>query len=238
MECSEIDCAKPVHSRGLCQPHYRQVMRREKDAEVGSRRPGPAPDPSARRSRYKAKTRSLATDNHCANGHPWTDETIYQPPNGQRRQCRLCIRGSQQRYKGREVDTVTPIHPRGSATCRNGHEYPENPPRKVDGARICYACNEDNRRKQVYGLTSEQYAEMYAKQKGKCDTCKRAFKNSKDTHIDHEHDSGVVRAILCGGCNLILGHAGDDADRLRALAAYVETHHKRIQALLDEDDSV
>lgn len=42
--------------------------------------------------------------------------------------------------------------------------------------------------------------------------------------IDHDHETGLVRTILCSNCNSALGHAKDDADRLRGLAEYIELH--------------
>jgi len=40
--------------------------------------------------------------------------------------------------------------------------------------------------------------------------------------IDHCHDSGRVRGILCKDCNLVLGWMKDTPARLRALADYLE----------------
>lgn len=41
-------------------------------------------------------------------------------------------------------------------------------------------------------------------------------------HIDHDHDSGVVRAVLCGPCNQALGLLRDRADVIRGLADLIE----------------
>lgn len=40
--------------------------------------------------------------------------------------------------------------------------------------------------------------------------------------IDHDHESGNVRGLLCHPCNVVLGFVRDNPDRLRALINYLE----------------
>jgi hypothetical protein len=49
-------------------------------------------------------------------------------------------------------------------------------------------------------------------------------------HVDHDHDTGAVRALLCFTCNGGLGHFKDDPNLLHVAAFYVE-HHRERQAL-------
>lgn len=69
-----------------------------------------------------------------------------------------------------------------------------------------------------YGLTVEQYDQLYAHQGGRCAACRRV----DDLCVDHNHETGEVRALLCHGCNTALGMLKDDPLRIRALAAYAE----------------
>lgn len=40
--------------------------------------------------------------------------------------------------------------------------------------------------------------------------------------VDHDHTSGKVRGLLCASCNFAIGNMGDDPDKLRAAANYLE----------------
>lgn len=71
-----------------------------------------------------------------------------------------------------------------------------------------------------YGLTLEQFEQMFVDQRGLCAGCSEA----RPLVVDHCHATGKVRALLCRSCNRSLGFARDDPTLMRALAAYVERH--------------
>ena len=73
-------------------------------------------------------------------------------------------------------------------------------------------------RKCKYGLTEEQFEAMWNEQGGLCAACGDPLVTGD---VDHNHETGEVRGILCHGCNTALGFAKDSASRLRALAYYV-----------------
>ncbi|WP_331717276.1 endonuclease VII domain-containing protein [Yinghuangia sp. ASG 101] len=72
--------------------------------------------------------------------------------------------------------------------------------------------------KRQYGITRERHLEMVAEQVGRCAICTVA----KAEHVDHDHETGRVRAVLCFNCNAALGHFKDRPDALRRAAAYLE----------------
>lgn len=57
--------------------------------------------------------------------------------------------------------------------------------------------------KRRYGLTSEDQRRLRDAQDGKCGVCRKPLKER--AHTDHDHKTGAVRGMLCGGCNIALG---------------------------------
>ncbi len=78
--------------------------------------------------------------------------------------------------------------------------------------------------KRLYGLTQDDYERMLRAQGGVCAVCKGPqLGRRRRLHVDHDHRTGRVRALLCQNCNVALGCASDDPERLLALAIYAET---------------
>lgn len=75
--------------------------------------------------------------------------------------------------------------------------------------------------KRKYGLTQDQVEEMRGRG---CDICGAETGEGRwgQLHIDHCHDTGRVRGVLCTYCNTGLGHFKDDPVRLAAAIAYLE----------------
>lgn len=68
-----------------------------------------------------------------------------------------------------------------------------------------------------YGITIEQYNAIFASQGSKCAICgHNAPKNKRGWHLDHCHDTGRVRGILCHVCNTKLGWYQQFKDEIEA----------------------
>ena len=59
--------------------------------------------------------------------------------------------------------------------------------------------------KRKYGITLDIYNDMLKNQKGVCKICKQLCKSGKVLAVDHCHQTGKVRGLLCATCNTGLG---------------------------------
>lgn len=97
---------------------------------------------------------------------------------------------------------------------------------------VAWRAKPDNRRKwnrgrhkatttRKHGLTGEEYERLY-EGTPTCAGCGVAD-DGRTLAIDHCHDTGKVRGLLCRQCNLVLGNSRDNPLVLRALADYLDT---------------
>jgi hypothetical protein len=77
-----------------------------------------------------------------------------------------------------------------------------------------------------YSFTIENYEDLFIKQNGVCAICGKPQPPSKGRqeplYIDHDHDTGKVRGLLCRNCNFCIGHAHDDVNILQLMIKYLE----------------
>jgi hypothetical protein len=73
-----------------------------------------------------------------------------------------------------------------------------------------------------YGITHQEYSDMLAAQGGVCKICRRdPSTTNRRLHLDHDHDTGQVRGIVCHQCNIGIGMFQNSPERLRAAADYL-----------------
>lgn len=77
----------------------------------------------------------------------------------------------------------------------------------------------------AYGLTPDQLTAMREAQGDLCAICQQTHVGvGTRLHVDHNHETGAVRALLCGKCNTLIGLANDSPARLVQAAAYLRLH--------------
>lgn len=83
----------------------------------------------------------------------------------------------------------------------------------------------DRQLKKMYGITADDYASMLKAQGYGCAACGMTQEQNgpRRMPVDHCHETGAVRGILCEGCNKALGCLKEDPRRIYGLARYAET---------------
>ena len=109
-----------------------------------------------------------------------------------RRSCKSCLRDSQRRYRAERPDY------------HHGRNL-----------------------RQRYGICPDEYQTLLANQNNTCPICEveisetLEYKGSRSAVVDHNHDTGDVRGILCSMCNKMLGHARESTDILYKAIVYL-----------------
>ena len=148
--------------------------------------------------------------------------------------CRQCVAEySAAHYRRRREATGRPVRekvdvPAGHKFCRSCNEikphaeWHRNATASDGLSTSCKACRAAKGRaghlKRNYGMTEAERDEMVASQMGLCVICLKA----PAVHVDHCHQTGRVRGVLCFNCNSAIGKLGDDPDAVRRAAAYLE----------------
>ncbi|MFW6695441.1 endonuclease VII domain-containing protein [Streptomyces sp. MAR4 CNX-425] len=129
--------------------------------------------------------------------------------------------------KGHRVRAKVPVA-RGHKRCPQCREVKphsawERNRSSSDGwASYCRECRAKRNRegyfRRKYGLTEAERDALIVSQGGVCLICLAA----RAEHVDHDHQTGRVRGVLCFSCNAALGQFKDRPDVIRRAAAYVE----------------
>lgn len=91
-----------------------------------------------------------------------------------------------------------------------------------------------------YGITKEQYIQMYNSQMGLCAGCMKLPKSggrngcNAKLFVDHNHKTGDIRGLLCYACNASIGLSYDDPEVLISLSNYLKSRPKFLKSELTE----
>jgi len=126
---------------------------------------------------------------------------------------------------GKRVKDMAPAE-RERARARANARYKADPEPAKRRAAEWYRANQARVRSAKdwaqYGITPEDYARMFAAQGGRCAICRTANPgNGRRWSVDHDHETGKVRGLLCSQCNTGLGMLRDSPITLTAARAYL-----------------
>jgi hypothetical protein len=88
--------------------------------------------------------------------------------------------------------------------------------------------------KRSFGITMEQYQAAFVAQKGCCAICEKAETQRRNGQlkwlaVDHCHENGTLRGLLCANCNNGIGRFGDNEVTLRRAADYLARHKSDVK---------
>lgn len=120
--------------------------------------------------------------------------------------------------------------------CRRGHKFtPENTYVRTRGdGRVTHECVQCKKKRRVlrkpydrkkyltltYGLTNEDYSIMLNDQNGVCGICEED-PGDRRLSVDHDHQTGRIRGLLCRTCNAGLGMLKDSEQILARATKYL-----------------
>jgi hypothetical protein len=75
-----------------------------------------------------------------------------------------------------------------------------------------------------YGITPDEYMQLLSHQNDTCAICGRGSNGKRKLFVDHCHNTGTVRGLLCTKCNTVIGMANDSLEIIRRAVKYLEKY--------------
>lgn len=242
--CSREGCGRTTIAKGLCGSHYQSqrkaAQRAKKRAEVrncancGDEFSGRRPNaiycsPECKLGRHEALRAQAVAASHsgricaqCGAAIP-EDRNVRAATcspkcgddraNANKRAARLALRGERRCPRcGAEI----------TADAHGGRIYCSAQCKHAEHDERWRARSPHYMRQYLYGIDAAQFEAMVEAQGNRCAICHGEWDGkNKVPHVDHDHETGRVRGLLCESCNLGLGKFKDSAGLLRAAAAYL-----------------
>jgi len=76
--------------------------------------------------------------------------------------------------------------------------------------------------KYKHNLSYKDWLSIWEEQNGKCLICGKTFTKPSDAHVDHNHETGEIRGLLCGKCNRGIGMFDDNPEIMIKAIEYLE----------------
>ena len=106
-------------------------------------------------------------------------------------------------------------------TCKECHRLQSRNWKKANPLKV-----RNSKLKWRYGITTDEFDELYLKQNGVCPICKRHQSElNKRLRVDHIKDTFTVRGLLCDNCNTAIGLLHENKEHFMNAIKYLEAHH-------------
>jgi hypothetical protein len=122
---------------------------------------------------------------------------------GKKNMCKLCNKSKVKAWYDKDPERGRSFSKRANSKYRSKEDYKEK--------------HYDYSLQKKYNITLKEYKHMFEKQDGKCKICGCMDK----LVVDHNHDTGTVRGLLCNGCNSGIGFLQDSPTVIMKAYAYL-----------------
>lgn len=224
--CNVINCHRQAVSKGLCDTHRKQVSRH---GEIGTLRPNDwgrrhkHPAYNAWRTLHRVYAKEIPESWHDF----WTflSEVPEKPKDGKTTATREY---PDQPWSASNFYWKSPVTTLSYREDRATYMREYQRARRSDNPNY----NRKFDLKRHYGVTPEWYDARLSEQNGVCAICKKPETTVISGRliqlsVDHCHDSGKVRGLLCRPCNQAIGSLKHDTKLLLSAIVYLETHHPK-----------
>lgn len=135
---------------------------------------------------------------------------------GYRYECKVCYNARSREYARNNKEL---IKVRNAAKAEARQAYYQSPA-GIESSRRAHL-------KRMYNITLEEYNKMSDTQDHKCAICGGEEMNYKNKVlcVDHNHITGEIRGLLCGTCNIAIGHFKDNIRLLEQGIQYLNRYN-------------
>lgn len=148
--------------------------------------------------------------------------------DGLKSHCKKCCAEKQKAYTAQhpEIWAVWATANAGHLKARDASRYAADPKAAVARVLVWQAKNpekvQSTQLRYLYGITLADKQALFTRQGGKCPICDDPLTTGRTgMQVDHDHETGEVRGLLCHPCNVMLGNFGDDPAILESAIAYL-----------------
>jgi len=114
---------------------------------------------------------------------------------------------------------------------KKSYSNPENKKKILQRSSNWYEKNKLNVRKQQvenkYGIDYEKFLLLVEEQNNECAICSKIMSGKREPAIDHDHETGEVRELLCSNCNAAIGLLQDNFKVVEKAAEYLRKHKRK-----------
>ncbi|MGH2808786.1 MAG: endonuclease VII domain-containing protein, partial [Actinomycetota bacterium] len=138
--------------------------------------------------------------------------------DGYRNDCKACLNARHKKWYRKNREYAIKQAQQWKKDNPERHAGNVKRQREKDPARLA-RINREGHLLRKYGLSLADFEFLVITQGGACRICGKV--EGDKLHVDHDHQTGLIRGLLCGNCNKAIGLLEEDADRFAAATSYL-----------------